>query len=288
MEGPVRNKNIFFTLIISLFFLQANAHVGSVSAATGDAGRAAIEASESPFVNPASLGFISGYYFSAGYGLTRQQSPLVSIEPVQDLSLSVTDNMRETVVPTSFAYLQETQDQAMRRQFKLSLGNFMTQKTAFGFAVLHQNDRLPETSYGQTNMETGFIWAPNSSLGFATVFNNMIPPSTDVPEIYRLKQSGSLAATINYKRFVRVKMDITTDSDYALVRPLFAAGIESYMNDWFILRWGAQRDNEKATNKYTAGLGFIGPKFAFNYAYQNSREDLSLDRHSVDLVVPIW
>lgn len=81
---------------------------------------------------------------------------------------------------------------------------------------------------------------------------------------------------MNYKRFVRVKMDITTDSNYGLVRPLFAAGIESYMNDWFILRWGAQRDNEKATNKYTAGLGFIGPKFAFHYAYQNSPEDLSL------------
>lgn len=283
-----RSKTCYFAAAVSLLsffsFSNSRAYVGSVSAATGDAGKAAVEASEAPFSNPATLAFLSGYYFSAGYGQTRQTNQGL----LQDMGVSITDNMRETVVPTSLSYSQEAKDEAQQRQFKLSFGNFIGQKVAFGLAIQHQNDRLPTTSYGQTNAQTAFLWAPNANIGFATVFDNLVPPSQEVPESLRLRQQATLAATLNYRRFVRVKLDVTTDSHYGLQRPMAGAGIESYLNDWLILRWGVLHDAEKKADKYTAGFGFIGPKFGFHYAYQNSPQDLSLDRHSVDLVVPIW
>lgn len=275
---------------VALMTSAAFSYTGSVSSATGRAGKAAIEASESPFGNPASLAFLTGYYFTAGFGATHQNTTGNS----QDLALSLTDNMRETVVPTSFGYAQSTlkpdgfTDDVYNRSFKLSFGNFLKPGFAFGIGINHENSKLPLDQYSQTNLQTGFLWAPNKNFGSAVVFDNLLKPSEDVPEAFRLKQTTGLGVSYNFKRFVRFKADLTSGSNNDFGTPVLAGGMESYLNRWLILRWGLQRNNEIDANLYTGGLGFIGPKFALHYGYENSPQNESLTRHSVDLAVPIW
>ena len=271
----------------------SSAYVGSVSAATGQAGLAAVEASESPFSNPAALAFLTGYYFSAGFGAGHQGSLTNS----QDLAVSVTDHMRDTVVPTSLSYAQTavkpgdnalTQDEIWKRQFKLSFGNFYTETLAFGFAIQHENDKLSVQSYSQTNFQFGGLWSVNKNLGFALVVDNLMQPNQDIPETLRQQQTIAIGGAYNYKRFARFKLDINSNPNNTLRSPSFGGGVESYMNKWLILRMGAQRNNDLNSNLYTIGAGFVGPKFGLHYAYQNSPQDESLTRHSVDLAIPIW
>jgi hypothetical protein len=276
--------------LLLLTSFSSQAYVGSVSAATGETGRAAVEASESPFGNPAALAFLNGYYFGAGYGASHQNRA----GNAQDLSVSLTDNMKDTVVPTSFSYVQNTSrpegvsDDVMGRTFKLSFGNFIRPGFAFGLGINHQDDRPPQDHYIQTNVQTGVLWAPNKDFGAALTFENLVPPNTDIPEAFRLKQTTGAGVSYNFKRFVRLKGDLVSASNNNFGKPTLAFGMESYMNRWMILRWGLQRQNELDANLYTAGIGFIGPKFGFHYAYENSPQNESLSRHSVDLAVPIW
>ncbi len=276
--------------LLVLLALPVEAYVGSVSAATGEAGRAAVEASESPFGNPAGLPFLTGYYFSAGFGASRQ----TTLGTAQDIALSLTDNMRDTVVPTAFSYTQRTtvvegaSENVFQRDLKLSFGNFLRDGLGFGLAVNHEDDRLQSEHFTQTNVQAGFLWSLNKDFGAAAVFENILPGSGAVPEVYRLKSTTAVGGSYNYKRFVRVKVDVITDSGNSLGHPALAAGMENYMNRWLVLRWGVGRNNEANSNLYTAGLGFIGPKFGVNYAFQTSPQNDSLSRHSVDLSVPVW
>ncbi|MGZ5279231.1 MAG: hypothetical protein ACXWC9_04785 [Pseudobdellovibrionaceae bacterium] len=269
----------------------AHAYLGSVSAATGEAGRAAVEASEAPFGNPATLGLMKGYYLTAGFGATKQNK----VGTNQDLAISVTDSMKETVVPTSFSFVQNTTrpegvtDDLLARAFKLSFGNMLNKQVAFGLGIIHQDDRFPEDRYAQTNVQTGFLWTPNQNIGAAVTFDNMIPIREEAaPEAYRLKQTIGIGSSFNYKKMLRLKVDVISAENNTFGKPTLAAGLESYMNRWMVLRWGAQRNNHIDANLYTAGLGFIGPRFGLHYAYQSSPQNESLTRHSVDLALPIW
>ena len=280
-----------FSFLSLLIVLPATlqAYTGAVNSATAGAGSAAIEASENPYGNPAALGFLRGYYFTAGFGSTNQKM----IGSTQDLAVSLSDNMKDTVVPTALSYVQtnnrpEKSEEFQERQFRLGLGNIIAPGLGFGLGVTHNDDRLVGNRVTQTNLDTGFLYAPNRDMSASVLLENLLPPDGDVIEAYRLKQTMTLGASYNHKKFARFKADIISADNNSFDRPTLAAGVESYLNKWLIVRWGLQRNNQKEANVYAGGLGFIGPKFALHYAYQNSPQDESLTRHSVDMAVPIW
>jgi hypothetical protein len=285
-----RLGQLLLGLSLAGFAIQTQAYIGSVNAATGEAGVAAVEASEGPYGNPATLAHMKGYYLTAGFGASKQNKMGTN----QDLAVSVTDSMKETVVPTSFSYAQNNyrpegfEDDLLSRSFKLSFGNSINQQVAFGLGINYQDDGALEDRYRQTNLETGFLWTPNQNIGAAILFDNMIPAPDSIPEQFRLKQKMTLGTSLNYRKMLRVKADIISASGNRFGKATYAAGMESYLNRWMIFRWGLQRNNLLEANLYTAGLGFVGPKFALHYAYETSPQNESLTRHSVDLALPIW
>lgn len=288
----MKNILLICSLLISQIIPQISYadYVGAVSSATGETGIAAVEASETAYMNPAALGHTKGYYFTTGMSSTRQ----TNVGNNQDFSLSVTDAMAETVVATAFSYVQKNlrfegqADDSISREFKLSFGNMIYKKVAFGLAIAHNNDRVGVDVHQQTNVDSGLLWTPNSNIGLGVLFRNAIPPKDSVPELVRQQQRMGLGASYNYKKFVRVKMDINSAANNALNYPMIGAGMESFLNRWLVVRWGLARDNEVKADQYSAGMGFLGPKFALNYAYQTSPQNERLTRHSVDLAVPIW
>lgn len=280
---------ILFSCLLTTFSFPVMAHTGAVSSATAGAGSAAVEASESPFGNPASIAFLKGYYFTAGFGAVNQKAA----GSAQDLSVSLSDNMKDTVVPSALSYVQtnvrpDRGENTLQREFRLGFGNLIRPNVGFGLGVSHRDDRLQNDSHAQTNMDMGFLVNPAKDIGIAAYFENLLPPKSAIPEAYRFNQTTTLAGSYNYRRFLRVKADLISETNNSFNKPTLAAGLESYLNKWLILRWGLQRNNEKTADTYAAGIGFMGPKFALNYAYQNTPQDESLTRHSVDLAVPIW
>lgn len=286
---------VSFCILGQLFLVMASAnlamaYVGSVSSATANTGVGTVEASEAPFLNPAALGHIKGYYFYSGMGVSRQTTTATN----QDLAFSLTDAMRETVVPTSLGYVQNSRqfegefDSSISRSFRLAFGNSFRKNLAFGLTVAYNNDRFRDQNYQQTNLEAGFLWTPSANFGAGIQFKNLLKPDSEIPEYVRFQQRSLLGLSYNYKKFMRAKIDVSTDSANRLNYTTLGFGMESYLNRWLIFRWGVGRDNEEASNQYSAGLGFMGPKFALHYAYQSSPQNERLTRHSVDLAVPIW
>lgn len=283
---------LMFSLVLVSF--SAFAVNTSVSGATGGAGVASVEASDAPYSNPAALAYLKGYYFTTFYGSSKVRD----VSNTQDFGLNLTDNMRDTVVPTSLAYVQskaqganETQD-VLTRDFRLSFGNFVSQKFAFGLGVIHKDDQFFEERFNQTNLNVGTHYAANKVLGFALYAENVLTPNSRITEEYRLKQRTTAGMTYHYKKFVRLKADVRTSSANSADKPTIMAGLESYMNKWLVIRFGAQKDAEIEGDLYSAGLGFIGPKFGLHYAYQSGRQNKpteeNLSRHSIDLAIPIW
>lgn len=287
-------KNFFCAEFVLFVFLLSGQSVfsdysGAVTAGTAGSGRAAVEASESPFLNPAAIPYLSGYYFTSGFGNSSQDG-LNS----KDINLSLTDNLKDTLIPTSFAYGQSSTHQLdsgeefSRRQFKLSFGGFWNRTITSGIGLIYEDDQLPASRYSQTNMVLGAQWVPNKDLGFAVVLDNLFAANNSIPDNYRLKKSTAFAFVANYLKFMRVKVDLVSAQDNDFAYPTFAAGVENYLNRWMIFRVGAQKNNFDNYNLYSTGIGFVLPKFGFQYAYQTSPENNTEIRHKVDLAVPIW
>lgn len=284
---------VFVGLFLGLglgFGVQSTAwsYVGAVSSATAEAGRASIEATDSPFMNPASIAFLRGYFFTAGVANTGYENSARA----ESLALSITDNMPDTIIPTSVGYLQSKTDFASseqaHRDFRLSFGNFYVPKLAMGLGLKYSDDQMAEKRDTQTNLDWGFLWGPNANLGIALVFENILGAARNIPQERRLEPQSSLGLSYIYKKFARFRLDALSASGNNWGKPTLAGGIESYMNQWFILRIGAQRRQKEAANAYSAGIGFAGPKLQVHYAYFVSPDLEDLTRHSVDLAIPIW
>lgn len=265
------------------------AHVSSISAGTGSAGRAVSEPLENPFLNPAALPYQKGYFFGTGFSQTRTPE----FGNLDTFTLALTDNLSDTVVPTSLAYSEsksrELGREGLRRDVRIGLGNFVRGRNAIGFALNYRNSRAPTFSQQQVNLSMGGFFPVRREVGLAFLVENMVPSESELPEGERLSPSVSLGGSYNYKKFVRFRADLISQPGNSFGRPILALGMENYWNRWVIFRLGGQRDPALDMNMRSLGLGFAGPRFELHYAYQELRGPLDLDlRHSIDLGLPIW
>lgn len=281
--------------ILSLIFLvcvQASlveAHVSSISAGTGSAGRGVSEPLENPYLNPAALPFQKGYYFGMGFARTRTE-----FYGDQDLfTLALTDNMPDTVLPTSLAYTEAKNPtlgrEGLRRDIRIGVANFYSGQTALGVALNYRMSRSPIFNKQQMNGSVGFMTPLRKHIGLGIVWENLIPSDSNLPPSERLDPSLAVGLSYNYKKFVRLRGDLISQPGNNFGRPILAAGIENYWNRWLIFRLGAQRNQGQDTTTQSVGLGFAGPRFELQYAFQLIQGALETDgRHSIDLGIPIW
>ena len=289
-------KNFSFVL---LFFLSNSSQArieGAVTSATAGSGVAAVDPVDSANLNPAALAFTRGYVFTSSMTSSKTGSDLTN----NGYLLALVDNLPETVVPTAFAFTQSTDKfqgeiYHSERDFRLSSGNSINNQWAYGLGVNYKTDeyktdKRPDITKTATqiNLHTGVMWTPTKQTGLGLVFRNFVGPDNSVPDAYRLNPETVFGYNYNYKKFLRLKADIGTTGANSFGRPKLGTGMEMYMNRWLVMRMGAGRNMLENSNAYGVGVGFLGPKFALNYAFSNDNKDESLARHTVDLAVPIW
>lgn len=274
---------------ISLVACGAQAHVSSISAATATAGRAAIESLDVPYQNPAGIAFAKGYNFATG--VSHYTSEFGADQ--EELAFLLSDNTSETVVPTSLAYLQTKENGGRsdweQKDVRLALGNFVGPRRALGVGLTYRHEREAGDSSQQAALSVGTIFGLSQNLGVAIVADNLVPLSVANGAREKLSPLTSVGLSYNFGRFLRTRLDITTERNNSLNRPLIAAGVENYWNRWLIFRLGAARDAELEQNLFSTGLGFDGPKFGIHYAFQSVESRVGRDqRHSVDLAFLLW
>lgn len=276
-----------------LFFLAATtgAFEGAVSKANGGAGAATIEASETPFQNPAGISHLVGYHFSSGYSVQN----LAENSKSSTWAFSILDNLKDTVVPTSLAYAQSKFQQNedpledyLVRELRISFAGFIKKKWSLGFALIGNENRYLEKSWSQYNLAAGLIHIRNSSWGLGIYINNALPPKKEIPDQVRQEQTATLGTTINYLKYIRLKADLKSASNLNFSKPTISAGVETYSNDWLIFRLGVQRNFFLESTLASTGLSFSGPRFGLHYGYLMNTDQNQQYSHAIDLTIPVW
>jgi len=270
------------TLLVSASALAQQS--GAVSTAAAGAGRAAVDPMETPSLNPASLPYNRGYFITSDYAVLENGS---------GFTLGLLDNLAGTVVPTALIYnqinAQNLQKQAWSSQTGLlEMGEFSRSNLAVGLGVRYRVDNYGLVQNTQTNLSLGTLFNLNPDVGFAAVVDNFLTPDGNVPTQYQLLPTTSFGFNYIYKKWARFKLDFLTGTSNDWGRPTLAGGVESHFNRWTVLRLGVSQSLDLNQQKYGMGFGFVGPRFAINYGYLSCPEDQNLNRHALDLAIPIW
>lgn len=266
-------------VLLSLYFISSWAHAQNFSSAAtdavGGAGRAAVEAGDVNYLNPAGLVHLKGRF-------------IYTTLSKEDLSLSLSEVSREVIVPASFSYFQRrTKDDLNRdlrwQETRLSLADFVMNKLSMGVTGILSSITFNDIKYNQTNGNLGFFLTPTDHFGIATVFYNVFGSADNVPEGLRLLPKTAVGFHYIFQNFLRLRFDVLSAARNNFGKPTTMAGFETLLNQWVIARIGHQNDILAHRELVTAGVGFNGPVFSANYAYQSSIKGANFNRHSIDL-----
>jgi len=267
-------------VLLCFYFISSLAHAQSFSSAATDgtagAGRAAVEAGDVNYLNPAGLVHLKGRYIYSTFSK-------------DDLSFSLSESTREVVIPASLSYLQRKQKDSLNQDVKwqdlrLSLADFILDNFSIGVTGSQSTVDYQNFSYNQTNGNVGFFYTPLQSLGMAYVFYNVFGGKENVPEEVREQAQMGLGLHYIYKNFVRLRFDVLSANNNNFGKAAYMYGLESMLNQWLTVRLGYKNDILAGQELFTQGIGFNGPVFALNYAHQGSVKGANFDRHSIDLL----
>lgn len=261
--------------VLLLIYLSANVALAqvynsSISSATGGTGRATVEAGDASFLNPAALVHLRGRYFFSSVAK-------------DEYAVTLSDNTLESAFPAAFGFVQRqsklNQTDLDHKDMSFSVADFVMDRWTVGITGHYVEQRLGEESYHKVNGDIGFVYTPRSFIGVGLVVYNVMDDKSDIPEELKAKRSAGAGFTYIYRKFARMRLDATTESE-------FMAGVETYLNPFIVTRIGYSDDTDDERQLFTGGLGFKGPRFALNYAYEGNPQNSEDYRHSVDFSVP--
>lgn len=264
-------------MTISLHSFAAALSPGAVSTATGGSGRGTTEPVDSVLLNPAVVAQLSTKFFSANY--TPNQ-----------WGITISDNGSEALFPAALSFVKSDVNSFKTQQLSLALSYSIKKVFAIGLSVSMLEYDLGnvafEQKYRQTLGDVGVIYAPSPVFGIGLVANKIFSTATEINEGLQKQKTFGLGAQYTYKEFVRFRFDIESAPENKTDRLVYMGGMETFMNDWIIVRLGYQNNNVLSKNYSSLGLGFNGPQFGLHYAYISNVVDKSEDKHSIDLGIP--
>jgi hypothetical protein len=252
----------------------AQVYNSSVSTATGGSGRASVEPGDALLLNASTLPHLRGRFL---YTSLDEHGFVVSLS----------DNTTESTLPAGVTYIQKSSEvflsgilkELKYKDIAISLADFIVTNWTVGITGHYLEHQLKESSYIHSNMDIGFLYTPQPKLGLGFVFYNILPPKETLPVELKEKMSLGLGVNYLYHEMIRTRFDVSTES-------IWAVGLETYLNRFVITRFGYSDNFDVERQIFTAGLGFNGPRFQFNYAYLGNIQKSSDYRHSVDMVIP--
>lgn len=268
---------IFYSLVyFTSSFGYAKTYSPASAVGAGGTGRAAVGPGEAIFMNSAAIPHLVGrHLFFSGTNDVRVYA--------------ISDNTKESLLPGALSWisLDNKSDDSKSGILSLSLAEFVAGRLSFGLTGKYYELKTDSgTRYTQSNADLGMLWAITQSLGFGVVQSNLLSAPKNFPTAHKLKPQTSLGLTYVYQEFARFKVDWQTGEGHLGTKPEYGFGIETFFNEWSVFKIGRRivQKDEKTYN--SIGLGFHGPVFYVDWAYE---VDASMSRnhaHFVDLGMP--
>ncbi len=261
---------------------------GPVSAATGGAGRAAVDPNESALLNPASIGFLHDYYSSFQYSVSDQPGYL----DYNGYGLLLADGSKTNLLPGAISYQHRITDLASGLRLTeqdIQAGiSFHISILSVGISAHRLITQTWPANYTQDNATLGFLISPMSWLGLAAVAYDILPTSAATPDIVRLSPTYALAGHVLIDEIFRLRLDLVhPDTNNPGLRNNVMAGMETYFRPDIGFRLGCQWLETKDQTNLTAGVGFHGPKLSLDYSFATNVRSVNAFTHMIDLWVPL-
>jgi hypothetical protein len=262
---------------------------GPIASGMGGAGRAAADPGESSYLNPASLGHLQRYYFSSAYGFGRHENE----GEFSEFSLLLADGMPDNLLPGALSFVRRWEPGSPSEpgyrldDLQLGTAGFPLRHLTFGLAIHRRVTQLSaQQSYTQYNLNSGFLFTPNESLGFGIVAYDFLPADGDVPVGLRLVPTYALGVHGVIHQILRVRLDLVRPDRGAGGRTDVMAGLETFFRPDFAFRLGGQWKETRNQHYLTAGLGYKGPRLSVDYSYQKDVRVAQGSRHLIDMWLP--
>lgn len=268
---------IFAALLFMSQTVLASAIIGSVSTATGGTGRGAIEPIDGVLLNPASVSKIKTQFFAFNYSN-------------EQMAVTISDNGKDALFPAALAFVRTDVNNLKTQDMALVLATSILPQLSLGSTIslveYSTTINTAEKKYRQTVADIGasFTVAKNISLGI--VGYKVFASTAELEKSQQKQQLFAVGGSYTFDNFVRFRFDVESAPENKVDRLTYMAGLETYMNEWMIVRLGYQNNNVVSKNFTTAGLGFSGPQFGLHYGYLTNVSNRDEDRHTVDLGVP--
>ncbi len=255
----------------------ASAIAGSVSTATGGTGRGTIEPIDGVLLNPASVAKLKTQFFSFNYSN-------------EQMGVTISDNGKEALFPAALAFVKTDINKLKTQDMALVIATSVLPRLSIGSTVsLVEYSRslaTEEKKYRQTVADIGISFAIAKNISLGIVGYKAFSSTSELEKSLQKQQLFAVGTSYTFDNFVRFRFDIESAPENKVDRLTYMTGLETYMNEWLIVRLGYQNNNVVSKNFTTAGLGFSGPQFGLHYGYLTNVSNRDEDRHTVDLGVP--
>ena len=281
----------FLTVLLS-FCLNAHAdlYTGPISSAMGGTGRAAMDAAEGGFLNPALTPLVKQYEIDAFY----EDGTLDPSQHHIAAGLGAADNSPGVLFPAEAHYVLLrntglTNTPANGELWHVATGQALMQgHFAWGFSVYrltYTGLAMPTTVQWNYSLGTLFMITPD--IGVAYVLNNLAKPGSDVPQGLRQDLQQALGFFAGVSDVLRIRVDVTRNEVFNPNKGMvYMLGLESLAGSNFIMRLGYRYDDQELQNYMTAGLCYNGPRLKVDYSFEKNLVGTSGALHGVDIRVP--
>lgn len=273
-------------ILLSLFIQFSLAQIGSTADGMGGAGIGAPHPYESALLNPAALIESKTQYFALQ---THSSENVVSGVDTNQHSLFITDAGDMTIFPGALMYRQRTNKIAGQRireqQIQLSGAGAITRHFALGLSGYKIRTNLETgADYNQYNADLGAYWFLNEQWSLGAVFRGLLGSKDTAWAASQVLPSTGLGAEYRFFDMFKLRYDVNyfleQNSDNRF-RHQF--GGEVRYDFLLVLRAGMSQDDRLAENRWSAGIGWDGPKLKVAYAYQKETRQKLGESHSIDM-----
>lgn len=265
----------FFVLVINLNVAFAFQPAGAVSGATGGTGRGSLEGVDGVWLNPALIPILPQKNLTLGGSSENLQALFV-------------DNGQDALFAAALMYHQTRNDIQNSKDYRLGVGFELVKNFSFGLDISFEEVELASLSekYKPITSNIGLFYNMGPEFSVGLVSHQTPLNDLNAPEVLKNRSTIGLGLSTIFENFIKFKFDVQTEERQKAKNLIYMYGLESFMNEWILVRLGYRNDNVHSLNYLTAGVGFTGPQFGLHYAYQNEANSITDPLHTVDLNIP--
>lgn len=272
--------NVYTVYLLIVFFSIQSVNAfeiqSSASASLGGAGTGSVNAVDGGYLNPSAIALFERNALSLNLANNGYR-------------IYFADNGRDSMFPAAIAYTQLDLNGQNAKSFHLMFAKAIQDQFAFGANIHYRELKIDaiDKMTSQSLIDVSAIFKNFDFLSLGFVFKNKPLSRIDLDDYYGNNPSLVFGIEYNYIQLLYLKLDIeNTQNSRSEQKQIYKVGVESRLNDWFMLRMGYQNNNVLEQNYSTFGFGFGTADYGLHYAYVKESNFKKDSNHSVDLTVP--